>query len=274
MGKGKGFFKRALIKTAIIASPVFICGVANVGNNIYKGRGLNQTIPGNHLRAGEHKVVFTEEFWNIVKKNTPEYNFKMAINGINEAFNTLNEINSGISFKVCTNCDYFVDYGFEKVDNFTKHDILLKAYDEVIPSAHSQELNRAGYCESITLPVSGENVNCIISFSKDSLFKYWDDETHQIDFKNVPPKNTVAYSLTLHEAMHAMGFQHNDFMDSVMYPCINIEHNGLGVVDKKLIDAYNVRFYGSESKYKYNEALTNTKYLSTYTPEDDEAYEM
>ncbi|HAJ77631.1 MAG TPA: hypothetical protein DCO89_00990 [Clostridiales bacterium] len=272
MDKKKGLIKKALLKTALIASPIFVCGTANYCNNAYKGRGLNQIFPGNHLRAGEHKVVFTEQFWDVVKKDTEEYNFKMAINGINEAFNTLNELNSGINFKVCTNCDYFVDYGFEKVDDINQHDIILKASNGYLKSSTNGVA--VGLCKSITLPISGENVNCVISFCKDSLFTYWDDGTEEIDYMNVPPKNTVAYSLALHEAMHAMGFNHNDFIDSVMYPCIDFNHKDLGVLDKKLIDAYNVRYYGAESKYKHNEALTNSKYFSSYKSECDDELEM
>ncbi|HAJ77630.1 MAG TPA: hypothetical protein DCO89_00985, partial [Clostridiales bacterium] len=129
MISAKKLYKKLLSTSAVLVAPLFVCTGVNTYNAIKNGKNLNLLTPGVHLRAGEHKVVFTEDFWNVVKKDTDEKDFKIVLSGIKEAYKTLNELNTGVKFNVCTNCDYFVNYGIEKTNSYGNQDILLNAFE-------------------------------------------------------------------------------------------------------------------------------------------------
>ena len=85
-----------------------------------------------------------------------------------------------------------------------------------------------------------------------SLWKTYDTEEETFDVYN-----SAAYTTCAHETMHAMGFAHIDNHKSIMNTYVSLSSpKDFTEFDKKIIDQYNVIFYGSKSKQIQSENST------------------
>ena len=201
----------------------------------HKSDGLVLLKDGAHLKQGMHKVVISDQFYELLTFKTKEVSQKLVINGIKTAYDRLNEVNTGIQFELCTTVPKIAqDYSIKQVENFDlKNDILLYMTDKYIDDR--KDVLAKVDCKTDFF--TRERTNGSIIFKKDSIFsvwKYYDDSK-----QTLAPQNTCVYTLTLHETLHYMGFAHQDDKNSIMYPHASYENTDLNSEMIEMIQKYN-----------------------------------
>ena len=212
---------------------------------------------GVHLSDGEHKVIFTDQFYVELMKETSYEDQYIAVNSIKKAFENLSDLNSKIDFKLYTTNEGLTSYGIPKIDSYsTKKDIPLYIKDGII-DGNRLTLGKTDWSYSFfTYELKDES----ITFKKDVLFTTWSNEDKDMTEGEFDYSNCVAYTIAAHEAMHAMGFAHVDDRESLLYPTISLLSGckDFSEKDKKYIDLYNVEFYGATPRYTdYSDVVKN-----------------
>lgn len=216
--------------------------------NIYhtnKTNGLNLSQPGLHLKEGNHRVVITDQFYDLLTADgTTELGIKICIDGVKAAIETLNKYNTGIQFKLCTNAPKLAEtYSIEYIEKIDKKDIEFYLTNEDISGKSSTMGETVWDCNLFTKEIK----NARVTYKKNFMYAFWGfDKDKSIMYS---PKNYVSYTTTLHETMHVMGFDHTDDTQSIMYPSAEfLASHDLTEKDIKMIEKYNEVFYKVEQK--------------------------
>lgn len=220
-------------------------------------QGLPLIQPGAHLKEGNHRVVITGDFWQAIV-NEPEDAKKFVMDGISTAYDDLNKLNTKLSFELCTTEDGLEKYNVKKIDEINDQDISLHITEEYI--SNNQHVMAITNWNKRML--TREIYDNKITYRKDYLLTAWRSFGLKEDI--LSPYNSVAYAITAHESMHAMGIAHVE-ADSIMRSKSSYYYKDITQLDKEIIDKYNVVFYGTTPKYdyknldEYNKALESTK---------------
>ena len=236
------------LKIAKIGLSLGICGGALFDGletyHIIKSNGLVLLKNGVHLKEGNHKVIITDQFYELLTYQTKESSQYLAISGLKAAYERLNEVNTGVQFDLCTtDKELSKKYSIEYTESFdTKNDIPLYLTEEAINNDITV-LAKAVTSENF---VTRETYNNSIIFKKDTIFSTWIyyPNPHQTN----APKNTSIYSIAMHETLHLMGFAHTDNEYSLLYPEATCDNIDLSKEDIKMIAKYNEVFYGKSKK--------------------------
>lgn len=226
-----------------------------------KSQGLPLLANDIHLKKGDHNFVITDSFYSeLTNSNFSEESKKMIIDGLKEAYTTLDYYNSQLNFKLATTVDEAAEkYSITKVNKVGKQDIALYMTDKVLKNNENIMANT----ESQHNPFNYEIENVNITFRTKYANAIW--QAYDTIEETLAPKNTVIYTMAVHEGMHAMGFAHIDDHESIMntYTKENTPRD-LTEYDIEMMDKYNVQFYGAESTLKASEnRLKITKYTKT-----------
>ena len=209
-----------------------------------KSDGLVLLKNGVHLKEGNHKVVITDQFYELLTYQTKESSQYLAISGLKAAYERLNEVNTGVQFELCTTVkELSKKYSVGYTESFdVKNDIPLYLTEEAINN-NITVLAKAVTSENF---ITRETYNNSIIFKKDTIFSTWIyyPNPHQTN----APKNTSIYSIAMHETLHIMGFAHTDNECSLMYPEATCDNIDLSKEDIEMIARYNEIFYGKKQK--------------------------
>ncbi len=230
--------------------------------------GLPLLANGVHLKEGEHNVVITEQFDEMLHFGTTEEDEFLVVNAFKEAYTTLNNYNSKVNFNLCTQDENLAEkYDIPKVDSIGKQDIPLYMTTEVLDNNKNVMAHTNWHYELF----SHELKDLSITFRKNYLLMVW-DELDTIE-ETLSAHNAAAYTTAVHESMHAMGFAHIDDRASIMNTYVKPgTPKDVTEYDIYLLDKYNVQFYGAEPTYTGNiqEVLSapltvSTDYTVTYS---------
>ena len=98
---------------------------------VQKGKGLDLTIRGNHLKKGDHNYVLTDQACEMLSFDTTQLQRDIAIGGMKAACADLDKYNSQLNLKLCTtNAEYAKEYDIPKVDKIGKQDIPIYITDK------------------------------------------------------------------------------------------------------------------------------------------------
>ena len=243
---------------AVTAIGSVVGGIALIVDNFIAPYQASNDLPlladGAHLKKGTHRVVIGDQFYDMLTYDTTKEEQSIAINGIKEAYTTLNSYNSKLKFELCTVVDGLEEYGIKKISGISKSDIPLYITEKSI-DGHAGVLAETNHDLHI---LTRELCNSSITYKKEGLFGLWDTSGSEQEMNN--PKNSLAYSVTAHESMHLMGIDHISG-DSIMNTYMQYKNRDFTESDKKLLDKYNVQFYKAKSYY------ANT---ASYTKEEDD----
>ena len=249
MGKNISFKKYLVyMGISLLGASLGIGGAAVITDAITNAnRGKGSDLPlveeGAHIKAGNHRVVLTSQFCDLLSYNTKEEAQKLVVDSIKLAYNNLNELNSGIKFNLYTTSDNYADkYNISKIDNYTNEDIPLYLTNDYIAGSK--------YVAATTnfniYKVSRELCNQSITFRKDMMLSLWNYSGSLEEI--LTPKNSWAYTITAHESMHLMGIGHIE-ENSIMNEKLDKRYKDFTELDKSIIDKFNVEFYGTQSKF-------------------------
>ena len=210
------------------------------------GEGLPLVNKGAHLKEGNHNVVVSDQFVELLSLETPEETQQFAINGLKEACKNLSKNNSCLNFNLCSKSDEIAKkYNISKVNTISLNDIILYATDSTIENQDTVLAKTS----CIYSPINYEAINSNITIRKDCLTDVWN--VYETLDETLNPYNAVIYTIAVHEMMHTMGFNHIDDKYSIMNSYVSIySPKDFTEYDKKIIDQYNVQFYGATPEYK------------------------
>ena len=219
---------------------------------------------GVYLKSGTHKVIFTEQFYNELTKDTTKEEQYIAVNSIKKAFENLSELNTKINFKLYTINDGLTEYGIDKTDDFsTRNDIPLYISINTLENNKNVLAKTDWNYSMFTYELKDEK----ITYKKDALFVTWTDTDKDMTEGEFDYLDCCAYTITAHEAMHVMGFSHIDDKDSLMYPYLSVlySNHDFSEKDKKRIDLYNVEFYKATPRYADYSDIVKTEQTTSKT---------
>ena len=247
--------KQSIIKSKKLPKILASAGIAIVGlvkfdnlNDCYKDtvNGIDLIAKGAHLKKGVSRVIITDQFYEIMSYENKIGAQRFIMGGIIAAYDRLNEVNTGVQFELCTTVPKVAeDYSIKQIDEIdTKYDILLLMPKELYIDDDKNILGQANHGIDKS---SRELINQTITFRRNRL------QLHLKRYKEDPekdsdPKNSYAYSITLHETLHAMGFAHTEDKNSIIYPYCGYENRDLSQDDIEMIEKYNFVFYGKSKK--------------------------
>lgn len=239
-----------------------ICLVSDGIQNHYAGmsKGIPLLVDGVHMKKGNHNYVITDKFYYELKSyDAPEEDRKMIIDGLKEAYNTLDKYNSQLNFKLCTTVDEVAEkYDIPKVDKIGKQDIALYLTDDVLSNNPYVMANTDWNYNQLSYEM--EKLN--ITFRSKYAFSVWN--IYDTLEETLSAKNTAIYTMAVHESMHTMGFRHVDDEVSIMNTYSKSSSpKDLTEYDIKMLDKYNVQFYGAEPTLKTSGDYIKTS--ATYT---------
>lgn len=219
---------------------------------------------GIHMKKGDHKFVITDNFYNLLSYDTPEEDQKMVIDGLKEAYTTLDNYNSQLNFKLATTVDEVAEkYNIPKVDKIGQQDIPLYMTEEVL-DGNKYVMAHTDWKYNL---FSFEMEKLSITFKKNYALSVWNQ--YDTIEKTLAPKNTSVYTTAVHESMHAMGLAHIDDHESIMNTYVKYNSpKDLTEYDIEILDKYNVQFYGAESTLKTSEDYLKT--AATYAKAEEE----
>lgn len=228
-------------------------------------QGIPLLVDGVHMKKGDHNFVITDKFsYKLTSFNAPEEDQKMIIDGLKEAYTTLDTYNSQLNFKLATTVDEIAEkYNIPKIDKVGKQDIALYMTNEVLDGnervmAHTDwSYNPFNYeMKDLSITIRTKYANAV-----------W--KTYDTIEETLAPKNTAIYTIAVHESMHAMGFRHIDDEPSIMNTYTNFTSpKDVTDYDIKMMDKYNVQFYGAESTLKISD--DSLKAVASYVKTEEE----
>ena len=199
----------------------------------------------------------TDQFCKLLSyEDTTQEDRDLAINGLKEAYTTLNEYNSKLNFNFCTtNKDFAEQYNIPKVNSIGKRDIPLYLTTDILENNKYVMAKTNWDYNSFTY----EMKDLSITIKKDCLFQVW--KVYETLEETLTPKNSAAYTIAIHETMHAMGFAHVDpkVAESIMNAYVSYRSpKDLTEFDKQILDKYNVQFYGATPTFVTSEETTTS----------------
>ena len=244
-----------------------------------QGDGLPLLVDGVHMKQGDHNVVITDQFYNMLSYgDTPKEDVDLAIGGIKQAYINLNELNSKINFNLCTTVDEVsTNYNIPKIETLQGSDIPLYITTEAIAGNSRVMAETKWAYDAFTYELKDES----IVYCKKYLFAVWKEYPTLEETLN--PYNSAAYTVTAHESMHLMGFSHIDNKESIMNTYLSTKSpKDFTEYDKQIIDKYNVQFYGAEAQYTeqsnteytVSDAVNNNYNLAAYTVSSDNDFNL
>ena len=203
---------------------------------------------GIHLKKGEHKVVITDQFYKLLSYDTPQEDQDLVVNAFKEAYKNLNKYNTGVNFKLCTTSEEASEkFNLPITESFKNDDIKLYATDGIINNNKNVLAATDWDYDFFTYEMKDLSIN----FKKDKLFSVW--KVYDTVEETLSPYNAAAYTVAAHETMHAMGFAHVDDEESIMNTYVKYKSpKDFTEYDKKIMDKYNVVFYGATATYSEN----------------------
>ena len=216
-------------------------------------QGLPLLKAGAHIKQGNHNVVITDQFFNVLSYNAPQEDQDFAINGIKESYFTLNKYNSKLNFNLCTTVDQVAKrYDIPKIKSIGKQDIPLYATDGILEGSKYVLAKTDWSLDNFTYQMK----KLSITYRADALYAY--NMAYSTKEETFNPKNATIYAISLHESMHAMGFAHNNKNRTIMNTYLSLSSpKDLTEYDIEMLDKYNVQFYGASPTIQSNQATTN-----------------
>lgn len=212
-------------------------GVDMIASN--RSQGIPLLAGGVHLSEGNHRVIVTEQFASLLKDDTEE-DKKMIVNAMAKSYDRLNDLCDKIKFDFCTTATSIEELGVKKVENVEEYDIPLYLTTHVIDDNPNVLANTDWNYHHFSRVLYNE----AITFRKDAMLTVY-KELGTVE-ETTSPLNTFAYTITLHETLHAMGFSHTDNKGSIMYPYISaFSVKDLSKSDEDMIKKYNEVFYNA-----------------------------
>ena len=240
------------------------------------GEGLPLLEKGGHINAGNHKFVITENFYNIFVTGRTDDERQFAVDCINQACEDLNKYNSCLSFELCSTVEQMADYGVKTINSYSSDDDI-ELYLSVGDIDGSEiTLGSTHYV------LDWKNYNLkdkYIVMRNDVVLARWKNLFVSPEEYN-DPYNSYMYTVTTHEALHAMGFAHREGQ-TIMVKSMSKAYNHLFDSDIYYMDRYNVQFYGAKPTYQkpeQNSAFTQllsyeqNKYINTCSINKKEKY--
>ena len=258
MGKFKTFAKYLALFAGAIGGGLGIGWAATDGVDAYyksQDNGLALLAPHVHLKKGTHRVVISDQFYEMLTFETEKTDQDLAINGIKKAYENLNEHLWGINFELCTTANGLDEYGIKKVDTINKEDLPLYMTTEIIDNNKNVLAKTDWDYNYFGRELKEES----ITFRKTPLFTVY--KIYKTDEETMNPLNTYAYTITTHETLHALGLPHTESKDSIMYPYISLSSpKDLTEKDIEILKTYCTTFYGEKtaenSSSKLEEEIT------------------
>ena len=157
----------------------------------------------------------------------------------------MNKYSSRVKFRLCTNDDEFSKkYDIPKLETEPAFDdIFLEGTDQVLSG--KETVVGTAYHDYNRSTLEVKDLKIIIRLPKSyGIWKSFGGSAG----KSFVPHNWELYSFLVHETMHTMGIAHINDRVSIMNPVISFENGNyeLNAADVKLLDDYNVKFYGAE----------------------------
>ena len=221
-----------------------------------KTDGLVLLREGAHLKEGTHKVVISDQFYQLLTYETAEQDQTLAMNGIKKACEVLNENVKGVQFDLCTTVkDCAEKYSLKQVDGAEKGDITFYLTNDILDN----NPNVLGNTDWDIEHFSRELKDLSITFRSKAMFTVW--SLFPEDKEVMDPLNTYAYTITVHEMMHAMGFAHQEEKDSIMYAYLSYKSpKDLTEKDKEMLAKYDEVFYDIKHDVIADDAKTEKAY--------------
>ena len=206
-----------------------------------------------HLRAGNHNVILTQSFYDALDKDN-QFRCDLVMKGLKECYDTLNEYNRGLHFNLCTQVPELAnDYYIPLVNETAKDDIFIHGTND-----NSLGGKAIGLAETRYDLRSYELYNLKITFKLKELYYVWNNYLYSAEKTLNTPHNAAIYSCAVHETMHTMGIPHITDRNSIMNTVLKGSSKELTEEDIKLLDEYNMNFYGTKSIFE--EETENAEY--------------
>ena len=237
-----------------------------------KTDGLVLLREGAHLKEGTHKVIISDQFYQLLTYETAEQDQTLAMNGIKKACEVLNENVKGVQFDLCTTVkDCAEKYSLKQVEGAEKGDITFYLTNDILDNNPNVLGNTDWDIEHFSRELKDLN----ITFRAKAMFTVWSLFPDDKDIMN--PLNTYAYTITVHEMMHAMGFAHQEEKDSIMYALLSYSSpKDLTIKDKQMLAKYDEVFYDIHHEQTTDTNLTENSYTikDNYKNEESEEAEV
>ena len=255
--KTEGIIARlAIAGIALFVDGVLLANIKSVSESVSKifspnialGEGLPLLEKGAHLRQGDHNVILTDSFYEALDRSN-QFRCDLAIKGVKEAYDVLNEYNKGLNFNLCTtNEDLSKKYFIPMVDKKATDDIFIYGTNDVL--LNNEKV--LGYAQSGMNFITRELYDLKITFRLNKLYKVWSTYCDSVEKTLALPHNSGLYSCTVHETMHLMGFRHIEENEriSIMNPYQKSCNKELTQEDIEFLDRYNVQFYNTKSIFE------------------------
>ena len=236
-------------------------------------QGLPLLAPGVHMKSGDHNIVITDQFCELLSYGTTQEDEYLVMNSFKESTKNLNQYNSKLNFNLCTTDSTIAEkYDITYVDSVKKDDITLYATEGVLSNNPGVMGNTDWDYDFFT----HEMKDLSITFRKKYLLQVWTMKDTIEGTLN--PYNCAAYTTFSHEMMHCLGFAHIDDQESIMNTlCTLTSPKDFTTYDIQLMDKYNVQFYNAEPTYYVsttNDASSSytTSYVDTNNSNKDYTY--
>ena len=264
-GKLKGFFE--YFGALTLGGAIGVGGAAALTDGVdayYRNKtdGLVLLREGAHLKEGTHKVVISDQFYELLTYETTEQDQTLAMNGIKTACNTLNENVKGVQFELCTTVKECAEkYSLKQVESVEQGDITFYLTRDILCNNPNVLGDTVWDIEHFSRELKDLN----ITFVAKAMFTVW--SLFPEDKEVMDPLNSYAYTITVHEMMHAMGFAHQEEKDSIMYAYLSYKSpKDLTEKDKQMLAKYDEVFYN----IKHEQVADDTaKVEKSYTTLDN-----